>query len=530
MVVFPYFEKETMRTGTDYLNPRVRYVFTPGGGNTFIRKEDISVALDEQIDWLDGFCNREAEQKGCHPWELYEFINSHYWDAAVLGVGLVDRWRNRIVEKSLRRMLGGVVSETIFQEFNEGLRWYSPGEAPDFFLGRLLIYHVDLGHLPIAQQLRAATSLWASAQGIDAGTENRMVDRVMETMKRKDVHLDPRYEQLVAAASLGREILTSQPSQDEQLKRELALIDRHVWTPHSLGELKDFNYRRRPLEIRRTLNFCERRSHERMICQRTHAFAATSAKIAERLWTHYHVPVQETYYFPPCVDRDQFRSYSREEKQPAFQWLAETTGLPVEKLQNSTLIFETSRMDRTKRKDLLLAAFAELVNQHPDCFLLIGGGPANEIFDALQHQLQFTSQLDGRAFLLGAIPDEFIGPMFSIADIYATASEMEGFGMCASQAASAGIPVVGTNTIPYCLHHAAEQALLFRPGDKLGLVNALAQLLENPAEREQRGRDIENTLDELNWLTRTKDFLAYLKRRGFNIQSGSPDSQPAVSV
>jgi len=177
-------------------------------------------------------------------------------------------------------------------------------------------------------------------------------------------------------------------------------------------------------------------------------------------------------------------------------------------------------MDRTKRKDLLLAAFAEIAATHPDCYLMIGGGPENDVLESLQQQLELTPLLKGRAFLLGAIPDEFIGPMFSVAHIYATASEMEGFGMSVSQAASAGTPIVSTNTIPFSIHHAAEEALLFEPGDKGGLVDALKQLLSNPAEHARRGREIEKTLEELDWTMRVGDFLAYLNRRGFEISPG----------
>jgi glycosyltransferase involved in cell wall biosynthesis len=384
----------------------------------------------------------------------------------------------------------------------------------------MLMHHVHLAGRSIEDQVRAAASLWSSARALDATVENRIIDNVMQNLQRPDVHLDPRYQQLVAAAALGREILIQEPEADRDLKRELSRSDRHVWTPHSLGELKDFNYRDRSSTERRNLKFCERRDHERMICQRTHAFAATSAKIAERLWIHYRVPVENTYYFPPCVDRDVFRAYSDEEKEDTFRWLSKKTGLSVQELAGKTLVFETSRMDRTKRKDLLLAAFAEVAASNPDCYLLIGGGPQNDIFESLQQQLDLTPLLKGRAFLLSAIPDEFIGPMFSVADIYATASEMEGFGMSVSQAASAGTPVVSTNTIPFSIHHAADEALLFDPGDKRGLVDALNLLLSDPAELARRGQEIEKTLEELDWTTRVRDFLAYLNRRGFDISPG----------
>ena len=105
-------------------------------------------------------------------------------------------------------------------------------------------------------------------------------------------------------------------------------------------------------------------------------------------------------------------------------------------------------MDRTKRKDLVLAGFAKIASDYPGSYLLIGGGPANDVFENLRDQLAYTQRLDGRAFLLGTIPDKHVGPMFAIADVYATASEMEGFGMSVSQAAAAATALVSTDTIP----------------------------------------------------------------------------------
>ena len=94
--------------------------------------------------------------------------------------------------------------------------------------------------------------------------------------------------------------------------------------------------------------------------------------------------------------------------------------------------------------------------------------------------------------------------------------------MSVSQAASAGTPIVSTDTIPFSIHHAAEEALLFEPGDKRALVDALDRLLSDPDEHARRGEAIEKTLEELNWITRVSDFLAYLNRRGFEIAPGHP--------
>ena len=81
---------------------------------------------------------------------------------------------------------------------------------------------------------------------------------------------------------------------------------------------------------------------------------------------------------------------------------AERQGIPKEKLMDAKIIFETSRMDRTKRKDILLSSFAKVAEQREDVFLFIGGGPAgNPIFKSLEELKSQLPSLDGRAFLLG---------------------------------------------------------------------------------------------------------------------------------
>ena len=84
-----------------------------------------------------------------------------------------------------------------------------------------------------------------------------------------------------AVTLLGPVLFVSLLMQAESLRRQFNAVDRHVWTAHSLGSLKDQNSRDQPLEVRRALKFCERRSHERTVCGRTRMFVATSGSLPE---------------------------------------------------------------------------------------------------------------------------------------------------------------------------------------------------------------------------------------------------------
>jgi len=519
---FPHFDSDRLRRKPEYLSDRVRYVFVPGGGDEFIRKEDIAVALDEEAEWLDAFICREAEKKGCPPCEVYEFINTHYWDAAVLGLRLVARWRDAVAVDWLRQVVHDVVDEAAIAPLEHDRCRRQPGEAAAYHLGALLIGEVGPG-TSIDRRVAEGLERWAAAAGIDAARRHYILKTVRSALQSVREHAAPALEPIAAAEALGEAVLAAMPEHRESLDRMFNAVDRHVWTPHSLGELKDENFRDQPVEVRRDLKFCERRSHERMICNRARLFAATSDEIAQRLRTHYRVPVERMFYFPPCVDTQEFRPYRDKELIDTYRYLADVSGLDDSTLRDATIVFETSRMDRTKRKDLLLEAFAKIAGRHPKALLFIGGGPENAVFEALRRQLEATPALAGRAFLTRPIPDEHIGPMFGIADVYASASEMEGFGMSVSQGAAAGAAVVSSDLIPFSMQYVREEAVIFPAGDAEAMADGIDGVLRDADERRRRGAALKEKAQALNWDNKTAEFIDYLRHRGMPVAPGSED-------
>lgn len=510
---FPNFEDRRMRSEPEYLSENVRYVFVPGGGSHFIRKEDIAIALDEELEWLDDFVRREANQRGCEPWDLYDFINTHYWDAAVLGSRLVERWQNDVVAQTLRGLLVGLLPPEAVEQLWSQRHWMSFAETPHYHVGRLLLRGEWAE--PIEDRARRGAEAWAREHELGAEGAETLVGAVDQALTWAKDRYPPALRPMVAYDAIGTAALDAVPGVVERMLGQLTRTDRHVWTPHSLGDLKDWNFRRRPLDVRQDLRFCERRSHERMVTTKTRAFAATSSDIAEMLHTHYGVPMEQIYYFPPCIDTERFRVYTDSEVASTYAYLSEVSGVPVEKLQAGRILFETSRMDGTKRKDLVLSGFARVVKQVPDSYLFIGGGPVNDLFVHLQQQIEFTDALHGRAWLTKPIPDEHMGPLFSIADVYVSASEMEGFGMAVAQASAAGTLVVSADTIPFSVHHAPDACVLFRSGDVRELARALYGALTDEKERRARTKVLmERVHRHLNWNEKTEGFLRFLSQRG----------------
>ena len=295
---FPHFDSDRVRREPEYLTDNVRYIFIPGGGDAFIRKEDISIALDEEVDWLDAFIRDEAAARNCAPWEVYEFVNTHYWDGAVIGARLVERWRNDVAAGAIGRLLEDVVGDDSLDRLKEDRHWQAVGDAPAFHLGHALIRSAGSPAAPVVERVRQAAERLAEATGAQhEAIVLRLVDAGRSAVGESKEHVAPIVKTMLAAEAVGAAALEFFPRQAESLRRGLDAVDRHVWTPHSLGSLKDVNCRDQPLEVRRTLKFCERRSHERDVCSRARMFVATSEAIAVQFCTHFGVSAQRIFYY-----------------------------------------------------------------------------------------------------------------------------------------------------------------------------------------------------------------------------------------
>ncbi|NOZ87800.1 MAG: glycosyltransferase family 1 protein [Deltaproteobacteria bacterium] len=516
---FPFFGLEKVREGIEPFGDNARYVYVPGGGDKFIRKEDIAVALDEEVDWIEDFVSKEAAELSCKPHQVYEIWNTHYWDAGVIGMLLEVRWMAREALGLLRKAVEGVALEETLRDFEMKGHWSGAATSLELLAGKCCLAAVDPTLKPV-ERVGGAVRLWCEKRNEPIGNHGK---QAMEEFERNSKGLGPVTATLVEAETVGRKIL-SLWDKDGNRRKALAAVSRHVFTPHSLGLLKEENFKDRPLDVKRALKFCERRNHEIAVCNTARAFVATSTEIAERLRTGLGVDPGKMFFFPPGVDRKKFRKYSPGELAPVYDYLAEKSGVHVDELKKAKIIFETSRMDRTKRKDLLLDAFAMASEELDGTFLFIGGGPEKEIFKQLEDKIRKDSRLMGKAFLLGFIPDHYLYPMFSLADLFVTASEMEGFGMSAAQAAAVGTPLVTSHLVPFSAQYVPDAAVIVRAGDTKGFRDAIVRLLSDARDLEERGRTLAEKTAGLDWISLSRAFLGHLRMRGLEI-SGAKDEQ-----
>ncbi len=221
----------------------------------------------------------------------------------------------------------------------------------------------------------------------------------------------------------------------------------HYWIPHSLGALKRRNV---DPAAHADLRINERIAAEHRVLDVIDGVVATSVAIQDSAEHDYGSGVD--YFLPPGVDHERFRPRTAEECEAVWDFLAGQMGVAADDLRNRPLVLEISRTDTTKRKDVLLRAFAAVVDRDPRPLLAV---TIDEINPRLHDELRnFISQLEigSDVAVLGSVWER-LPCLYSEAAIYCTPSTMEGFGMSAQEAAATATPVVASDRVPFAVEY-----------------------------------------------------------------------------
>lgn len=165
------------------------------------------------------------------------------------------------------------------------------------------------------------------------------------------------------------------------------------------------------------------------------------------------------------------------------------TNLPMA-TGDSPIIVAAGRLEKVKRYDLLLAAFAKVVESHPEWQLRIYGHGKES--DRLR-ELVKSHGLHNNVFLMGTYTP--IDAEWVKGSIAAVTSDVESFGLTIVEAMGCGLPVVATA----CPHGPPEiitdtsDGLLTPPGNVDAFASALCQLIENPDNRKKMGMTAQDT-------------------------------------
>jgi glycosyltransferase involved in cell wall biosynthesis len=300
---------------------------------------------------------------------------------------------------------------------------------------------------------------------------------------------------------------------------------KHVWVPHSLGTLKKRNV---APERWATLRIDERIAVERALVPQLDGVAATSAIIRQVLADDYGYAGPDLF-LPPCVDTERYYPRPVAADHEVWAFLSRHSGLKAAEVRRCKIVTEISRTDTTKRKDLLIRAFARVQQRMPDSLLLVS-------ID--EHQADLARELQALIGDLGVGDHvavvgsvwEWLPALYAITDVYCTPSVMEGFGMSAQEAAATRVPMVASHLVPYVTGYLLGpdvRQVVFDPGhsplqvgsgaivvhadDEAGFAHALTMLLSDDRLRQEMGqRAYQITVPYFTWQNMVTLFITDL--------------------
>ncbi|MEW6033652.1 MAG: glycosyltransferase family 1 protein [Chloroflexota bacterium] len=160
----------------------------------------------------------------------------------------------------------------------------------------------------------------------------------------------------------------------------------------------------------------------RIIARSADVIIAVSTQTRQELVMHLGVPPDKVVVINEGIG-EQFRPLPREKRDPR-------------------IIGYIGAFIARKRVDLLVRAFHHLVRKHPglDVRMMIWGRKAYE-YPRLAEMVEVLG-LGGRVEFPGFVPEDKMAEVYNSFDVFAYASEWEGFGFPILEAQRCGIPVV----------------------------------------------------------------------------------------
>lgn len=166
------------------------------------------------------------------------------------------------------------------------------------------------------------------------------------------------------------------------------------------------------------------------------------------------------------------------------------------RLPRPTVLY-LGRLKRYKRVDLVIRAFARVVQQQPDAQLIIGGtGDHAPALQALIAELG----LSGNARLTGYVSEEEKLRLMRGAWVHTLTSPKEGWGIANLEAAACGTPTVASDSPG--LRDSVRDGVtgyLVPHEDVDALADRLARILRDPSERDRLGAAARSFAEGFTW-------------------------------
>ena len=175
-------------------------------------------------------------------------------------------------------------------------------------------------------------------------------------------------------------------------------------------------------------------------------------------------------------------------------------GLPADR----PVILSVGMLDTAhKRMDYLIREVAALPSPRPFLCILGADGPDADVVRALARKLL------GDDVLLGAVPHQVIGAYYRAADVFALASQIEGFGLAYVEALMHGLPIVAYDT-PVTRHVLGEFALLSNLSIGGEGTRAIAAALASPLSEQERAARHASARARFDWASLREPYVEML--------------------
>jgi glycosyltransferase involved in cell wall biosynthesis len=167
------------------------------------------------------------------------------------------------------------------------------------------------------------------------------------------------------------------------------------------------------------------------------------------------------------------------------------------------------RLIKWKSPELLISAFARVLEVVPDAKLVIAGSGREE--DNLSRQIRGLN-ITNSVFMVGKLPKEKVAQLMAAADVFVLPSKMESFGLTLLEASAAGLPVVCSNAggIPEVFQDGFD-ALLYPPGDDDAMAKAIIRLIQDRELAKKISANAVQTASKFTWARTAEQTLQIYK-------------------
>jgi glycosyltransferase involved in cell wall biosynthesis len=186
----------------------------------------------------------------------------------------------------------------------------------------------------------------------------------------------------------------------------------------------------------------------------------------------------------------------------------------VKRLASGTVLLYVGRFTAVKRLDRLIAAYtrARQITRSPAGLVLVGGHPGE--WEG-EHPAKIAADLGSPDVYLAGWQDQSKLPEFlSAADAVVMSSEREQFGQVLVEGMACGLPVIAPRMLgPTSIVDDGETGWLVAPDDESALARTLAEVIDDPRERERRGTLARQAaLERFSWPSIAGDLASVLER------------------